>query len=112
MVVPRVVVELRPKVGSPAGDRSLISHFDIRSIRSSAALSWVSLCAGFHKGECRSASMTTTVGRSWRDKGSLVIIPSHASRPVKVRGALYTFDMRKVVSSRVIAHVARSREVE
>lgn len=45
-------------------------------------------------------------------RGSFVIMPFHASDPVKVRGAFYTFDMRKVVSSRVIEHVARSREAE
>lgn len=56
--------------------------------------------------------MTTTVGSNWRGRGRSVISLSHASRPVKDLGALYTLEMRKVVLLSVIEQVARPREFE
>lgn len=112
MVVPLVVEELTPKVGSPAGEHILRSQLPIRSNMLPAALSLVLQWGGFQIVEWRLASVTTSMGRSWILGGKLFISLSQASKPRKVLGSLYMFASSSVKSLMVIVHADISREGE
>lgn len=88
MVVPRVVVEPKQKVGTPTGDLSLRLHLVMSSSSSSAALSLVSLWVGFHTGEWRLASVTTIVVSSCVVSGRFFISVSQAAKPENSFGVL------------------------